>query len=334
MPFVIPYFIPHQGCPHHCLFCDQRAITGTFSEQNLTVEEIGATIEQWLSYRRAPVKAQVAFYGGSFTCLDEQLQAVMLEAVSPWIAAGEVSGIRLSTRPDCIDRRCCDMLRHYGVETVELGVQSLDNRVLAAARRGHTVEDCETAMRLLGGNGFRLGIQLMPGLPLEDRASFRRTVKKAITMEPSFVRLYPTVVVKGSGLAEMYESGGYRPLSLDMAVILTAWARKIFTGAGIDVVRMGLQHSASLEKSILTGPYHSAFGELVLARQWFGRIQRLLSRYPGRTLQLRISTKDRSAFYGVKNSNRERWRTRGLEKRMKVVFDNTLERGRVKYVVC
>ncbi len=334
MPFVIPYFIPHQGCPHHCLFCNQRAISGKPSGRSRAVEEIGATIEQWLSYRRTGVKAQVAFYGGSFTCLDDKLQIAMLEAVKPWIAAGEVSGIRLSTRPDCIDDHCCEMLGRYGVETVELGVQSLDDRVLAAAGRGHTAGDCETAMRLLGGRGFRLGVQLMPGLPLENRASFRRTVKRAIAMEPSFVRIYPTVVVKDSELAELYESGGYRPLSLDMAVILTAWANRVFTEAGIGVVRMGLQHSASLEKSILAGPYHSAFGELVLARQWFGRIRRLLSRYPGRTLQLRISTRDRSAFYGLNNSNRQRWRVRGLEKRMKVVFDNTMERGRVKHVVC
>ncbi len=334
MPFVIPYFIPHQGCPHQCLFCNQRSITGKGDSLAAVEQDIENTISLWLHYRRMDRETQFAFYGGSFTCLSEKLQTAMLKAVQPWLRNKEINLIRLSTRPDCIDSGSAEFLRRYGVGVVELGVQSLDDKVLAAALRGHNADDCAAAVHHLDGGTFQIGIQLMPGLPGESRASFFRTVRQTIALRPSFVRIYPTVVVEHSGLAEQYKKGEFEPLSLGMATVLVSRARHLFEDAGIGVVRMGLQHSTMLEKNVLAGPYHPAFGELVLARQWLGRVRYVMSRYPGKRLRITISDKDISCFNGIKRANRVRLQELGLEERLEIMVDKTMARGRMQYVVC
>ncbi len=334
MPFVIPYFIPHQGCPHQCLFCNQRSITGTGESFAVVEQDIENTISRWLPYRGTSRETQFAFYGGSFTCLPEKQQTAMLETVRPWLRNREINLIRLSTRPDCINGDTREFLRQYGVGVVELGVQSLDDKVLAAALRGHSADDCVAAVNHLAGGGFQVGIQLMPGLPRESRASFFRTVRQTIAMRPSFVRIYPTVVIEHSGLAEQYKKGEFKPLSLGMAIVLVSRAKRLFADAGIGVVRMGLQHSATLEKNLLAGPYHPAFGELVLARQWLGRIRYVMSRHPGERLRITISDKDISCFNGIKRANRVRLRQLGLEDRLEIMVDKNMERGRMQYVVC
>lgn len=338
MAFVIPFFIPHQGCPHQCLFCNQQSITGRELSSPASRRDIDAVISRWLAYgkpddRGRPAAVQFAFYGGSFTCLPKGHQTAMLEAVAPWVHRGEIETIRLSTRPDCVDATTCGFLRRYGVGCVELGVQSLDDEVLEASRRGHDSNDCHEAMEYIKKSGLRAGIQLMPGLPGETRHSFRRTVEQTIALAPSFVRLYPVLVVQNSGLALRYNDGGYTPLSLEMAVVLTAWARSRLLDAGIPVVRMGLQPSASLEKSVLAGPYHPAFGELVMARQWLHATRKVLAAHPGKKIQLTIAERDLSCFNGVGRVNRTRLRHLGLEQRLEVVVDNNLERGSMHYVV-
>lgn len=338
MTLVIPYFIPHQGCPHQCLFCNQQSITGKDLCSPVSRRDIDAVISRWLAYgkpddRGRPAAAQFAFYGGSFTCLPKDQQIAMLEAVAPWVHSGQIETIRLSTRPDCVDAATCGFLNQYGVGCVELGVQSLDDDVLEASRRGHDSGDCHVAMEHIKKSGMQAGVQLMPGLPGETRHSFKRTIEQTIALSPSFVRLYPVLVVQNSGLALRYNEGGYTPLSLEMAVVLTAWARKRLGDAGIPVVRMGLQPSASLEKSVLAGPYHPAFGELVLARQWLKTIRKVLTAHPGKKIQLTIAERDLSCFNGAGKANRKRLRLLGLEQRLKVVVDNTMERGSMHYVV-
>ena len=333
MPFVIPYFIAHQGCPHQCLFCNQQAITGEkFSYADIR-GDITRVIKQWFSYRKKEVATHFAFYGGSFTCLPVNIQHIMLEAVSPWIRAGDIDLIRLSTRPDCIDSHTCNLLLEHGVGIVELGIQSLDDKVLAASRRGHDSTDCFKAVDALKNSGFQIGIQLMPGLPVETRYSFMKTVQKAIALKPHFVRIYPVVVVRSSGLAEQYTRNEYTPLSLGKAIVLTAWARRRFLDNNIRVIRMGLQPSKSLQKNVIAGPYHPAFGEMVMAREWFKRTRKLLFENTEKTIQLTISDRDLSCFNGVNKVNRIRFEELGMAERIEVVVDKNMQRGSMHYVV-
>lgn len=334
MPFVIPYFLAHQGCPHQCLFCNQQAITGEkFSDADIR-GDITTAIEQWLAYRKQKGPTHFAFYGGSFTCLPLEKQRLMLETVSPWINNGDIDLVRLSTRPDCIDQSTCKLLKEHGVGIVELGVQSLDDKVLRASRRGHDSKDCNGAVEVLKNSGFQVGVQLMPGLPEETRYSFMQTVQKAIALKPDFVRIYPVVVVRRSGLAEKYARNEYTPLTLSMAIVLTAWARRRFLDNDIRVVRMGLQPSESLQQNVVAGPYHPAFGEMVMAREWFKRTRRILAENREKNIQLTISARDLSCFHGVNKANKLRFEELGLAKRLEVAVDKNLQRGSMRYVVC
>ena len=331
-PLVIPVFIPHQGCPHQCLFCNQNSITGR--EAGAEVVEIKQTITAWLARAHGRTGVQVAFYGGSFTCLPRGRQDELLGAVQPFLARGDVHCIRLSTRPDCLDAEICTFLKERGVAIVELGVQSLDDIVLRQSQRGHTARDCGLAVGLLQEAGIEVGIQLMPGLPGENGPSFFKGVREAVGLAPAFVRLYPVLVVNHSGLAEMYRLGNYRPLSMNRAVALCRRAREMFVLAGIRVVRIGLQPSASLEKELLAGPYHPAFGELVAARDWFRRTRTLLACCPADCrLTITIPLRDLSAFVGQKRMNITRLAQLGLADRLVIETKKEMKRGTLTYVV-
>ncbi|MBU1138890.1 MAG: radical SAM protein [Proteobacteria bacterium] len=334
MTLVIPVFIPHQGCPCHCLFCNQLSISGKGEQEADGVTQVRQTIAEWLGYSRCHSEVQVAFYGGSFTCLPPARQEELLGAVQPFLRTGEVASIRLSTRPDCVDEKACEFLLENGVRTVELGVQSLDDRVLLASQRGHSSEDSVRAARILKELGMELGIQLMPGLPGETSISFLGTLRQVVELGPAFVRLYPTLVINGSGLAEQYRRGVYRPMTMNRAIALCRRAKEMLDQAGITIIRMGLQASTSLEKELLAGPYHPSFGELVAARHWFRRVRRLLASCPPESrFRLHISDRDLSAFVGPKRINMKRLQELGLEGRMEVKTDKTMQRGTMKYVI-
>lgn len=334
MTLVIPIFIPHQGCPQHCLFCNQVSISGTRPQKEDDALLVERVVTEWLGFSQHRSSVQVAFYGGSFTCLPEKRQKMLLDAVQPFLERGAVNSIRLSTRPDCMDGEVCDFLLSHGVKTVELGVQSLDDRVLMAAERGHTSEDSLQAMRIVKKKGLELGVQLMPGLPLENTLSFLGTLHRVIAYKPDFVRLYPTLVISGSGLAQEYHEGKYQPMSMNRAVALCCTAKERLDLAGIRVMRMGLQASDSLERELVDGPYHPSFGEFVAARHWFKRVRLLLAGCPlGKRLHLRISHRDVSAFVGPKRANIKRLQALGLEERLQFTTDKTLKRGTMHYVI-
>jgi histone acetyltransferase (RNA polymerase elongator complex component) len=332
-PLVIPIFIPHKGCPHQCLFCNQNSITGQGSAQD-PGSEIEETVRSWLAGARPGRRVQVAFYGGSFTCLPVDRQEQLLGVVRPHLQSGMVHGIRLSTRPDCVDAGICAFLKERGVETVELGVQSLDDAVLERSRRGHSAEDCRRAVMLLQEAAIEVGIQLMPGLPGEGTVSFFRGVRQVIALSPAFVRLYPVLVVDNSALAESFRLGQYRPLSLNKAVAMSRRAKEMFVRAGIRVVRIGLQPTPSLELTLVAGPYHPAFGELVAARDWLRRIRGLFAVIPvAGTLTVRISPRDLSAFLGPRRSNMKRLAELGLAGRLVIETRKEMKRGTLTYVV-
>lgn len=333
MVLVIPVFIPHRGCPHDCLFCNQQKISGCNRSSRSTLP-VAATIEKWLTRKGDRKQVQVAFYGGSFTCMDYEQQAELLGAVQPYIDRGEVDIIRLSTRPDCIDSSIIELLQKNRVRVVELGVQSFTEEVLRQSRRGHTATQSQEAFTLLRSAGMKVGIQLMPGLPGETTGSFIRTVDTVSKLAPDFVRLYPALVVQDSGLEQLYHAGNYRPLSLNRALALTARCCQKFEACGIDVVRMGLQPTESLVKSVVAGPYHPAFGELVRSRLWFRRIRAELARLaPAQRLGIYISHRDMSAVVGRKRCNIQRLEELGFSGRFRIMVDKSMERRSIRYVV-
>ena len=331
---VIPIFIAHQGCPHRCLFCDQNTITGPAESEDrpVTNEIVKETMEQWLSRPRKENKneVQVAFYGGSFTGLSRERQKELLSVVKPYIADGQVSSIRISTRPDYIDEKSISLLQEYSVAIVELGIQSLDPSVLKASARGHSVEQSESAIHLLKEKGFTVGAQLMCGLPGDTTRKLMATTTKVAAFAPDFVRIYPALIIKGSGLEKIYRDGNYKPLSLLKAVALTSRMKTIFDEHHIRVVRMGLQPSQELERKVVAGPYHPAFGEQVISRTLFKQARKLLRQ----TMQngkkcLSIAAADESAFRGPKNINMKRLAALGLLDGIELVLDKDQPRNSV-----
>jgi len=334
MLLVIPIFIPHRGCPHDCLFCNQQKISGYDRDSSAKVSA-SVIIDQWLERNKSRDKVQVAFFGGSFTCLPEGEQRELLSEAQSYIEDDKVDTIRISTRPDCINPAICDLLKEYNVGVVELGAQSMSDNVLLNSLRGHTSDHVRNALRLLRNFEIQIGLQLMPGLPGETSASFLRGIDEVITLKPDFVRLYPALVVKDSGLEKMHSTQLYRPLSLNKAIALTARCYQKLTEAGIEVVRMGLQPSESLEKSVIAGPYHPAFGELVQTRLWLKKIRaKLVQLGPQQKLQIHVSHRDISAVVGMKKRNTTRLGELGFLGRFKIFPDKNMPRGSIRYVVC
>ena len=273
-PLVIPFFIPHQGCPHLCVFCNQRLIakqtsgTHTFDSE---AERLSDVIQTYLQFKKNRDQVELAFFGGNFLGLETSRILALLRAVQPWIRQGRIHSIRCSTRPDTVTGRVLDLARPFGLETVELGVQSMDDHVLTLAERGHTREDTRKALALLKDNGLKTGVQVMVGLPGDNDFGAVRTAQTLAKLEPDFARIYPLLVLEGSRLAQWYRSGRYVPLSLDQAVDQTKKMVTIFKHAGVSVARIGLQATEMMEDTgqMIAGPWHPAFGHLVLSALMF-----------------------------------------------------------------
>ncbi len=302
---IIPFFIPHSGCPHQCVFCNQKNITG--QTKPVAPLAIPQKITEYLAISSSDNPAHVAFYGGSFTALPFETQRAYLNAVQPFIHTGQIAGIRLSTRPDCITNEILALLKEYRVTTIELGVQSMDDVVLARSGRGHTATDTVNAVSLIKSDGFRIGLQLMPGLPGDSADSFIRTIDTVIALKPDFVRIYPALVIKDTPLEDLYASARYMPLSLHDAVALCREALERFELAGIDVIRIGLQPTEELEKpgTIITGPYHPAFRQLVESSILLDKMRCAVRNCTGKTgrVTFQVNPKDLSAAIGQKRSN-------------------------------
>jgi len=261
---IIPIFIPHLGCPHSCVFCDQNAITAR--KQPVSEKEITDTIEQWLSTieGRGLDKVEISFYGGSFTAIPLELQTKYLEIGYRYVRAGRVNSLHLSTRPDYIDDEILTNLKKYEVGAVELGVQSFDDEVLEKSQRGHTADAVFDACRLISEYGFDLGIQLMVGLPGDTKEKDIRSAEITAGLRPSLARIYPTVVLKGTALAEMMAAGEYTPPGVEKAADITKDMYRILSAADIEIMRVGLKSTDLITPGTdLGGTYHPAFRQLV-----------------------------------------------------------------------
>ena len=271
---IIPVFVPHLGCKHACVFCNQRRISGE------TVPATAQTVREAIrGAERLPRsgKRELAFYGGSFTAIPEQYQTELLAAAKEALDAGQIDAIRLSTRPDAIDEAVLSMLTAYGVETVELGAQSLDDSVLLASGRGHTAEDVFRASRMLKASGFRLILQMMTGLPGDTPGRCVETARRIIKCRPDGVRIYPTVIVKDTELYDRWLRGDYREHTVEDAVSICARIVPLFERAGIPVIRLGLNPTEELSGgAAVAGAYHPALGELVKSRILLNKADKLL----------------------------------------------------------
>lgn len=262
---IIPFFVPHRGCPHQCIFCNQRTVSGR--DDIIQPESILPMVETYLKTAPAGVRAEIAFFGGSFTGIDLDEQIALLTEAQKALSKGLISGVRASTRPDYIDDSVCERLKSFGVSTIELGIQSFSDDVLEKSGRGHTSQDSINALGTLRRNGLESVIQLLPGLPGDSPEQSIQSAKIAADIHPSGVRIYPAIVLEHTELADLFTEGKYHPLKMENAVELCARMTEIFTAADVPVIKTGL-HPFSETKSakILAGPYHPAFGFFVKAR--------------------------------------------------------------------
>ena len=272
--YIIPIFVPHLGCPHQCTFCNQKEISG--QTKQVTANDVKETIEYYLKNFKDDSKyVEVAFYGGSFTAIDERKQNELLEAANEFIKQGRVNSIRLSTRPDYIDKSILKRLKKYNVKTIELGVQSANDYILANCQRGHTFEDVKKASKLIRLYGFTLGHQMMIGLPESTKLDEINTAKALIKLKPKIVRIYPVLVIKNTPLAKEYEQGEYIPLTVEQAVDRAKDIMQLFNNAKIEVIRIGLQNTEEItdpseeSSQVIAGPYHPAFRQLVESGMWY-----------------------------------------------------------------
>ena len=295
-PFIVPVFLPHAGCPHRCVFCNQHAITRAPSDLP-SESELESGIVQFLNYTlKRHSTIQIAFFGGNFLGLDIAAVETFLKLAQRFVQDGRVDGIRFSTRPDTIDRKRLDALAGYPVRTVELGVQSMVDDVLRRSRRGHTAAQTFAAVKLLKAEGYAVGLQMMVGLPGDTGDRALETAHRLVDLQPDFVRIYPTAVLKGSLLAAWYRAGRFRPLSLESAVELVKAIYVIFYRHDIPVVRMGLQAAGDMvdADAVLAGPCHPAFGHLVHAALFLEMARRLLSHREVRAPTVTLKTHPRS----------------------------------------
>ena len=305
--FNIPIFIPHMGCPNQCVFCNQRSISGCTSFQR---EDVAPQIERALATLPHGSDVEIAFFGGSFTGIDRALMIDLLECAEGYVKRGDVSSIRLSTRPDYISKEILEILSRYSVRVIELGLQSMNDRVLISSQRGHTAQDARNACRMVREAGFTLVGQMMIGLPESSLEDELETAREIVRMGASYARIYPTVVFYNTPLCDMAKAGGYQPLSLDGAVSRSAAVLRVFCEHGVPCIRIGLcaGEDFSSHDKVFAGPNHAALGEMVWAELYYEKLTGALSQRNllGHDVVLHLPMSEVSKYVGQHRANIER----------------------------
>ena len=295
--YIIPIFVPHLGCPNDCTFCNQKSISGQTKE--VKGKDVENTIEQYLkSFKNKESYKEVAFFGGSFTGIKKEKQEELLKAAYEYIKNKKIDSIRLSTRPDYIDKEELKMLKKYGVKTIELGVQSTNDYILKKCRRGHTYEDVKKASKLIRRFGFELGHQMMIGLPESTKLDELNTARDLAKLKPKIVRLYPVLVIKNTELEKEYLNKEYEPITILQAVERCKELYYFFNRKKISVIRMGLQTTDLIcnpknEKSeVVAGPYHEAFGQLVEDSIWYDSMLEKIKKFNIKVKEIEIKVNE------------------------------------------
>ena len=311
----ISIFVPHAGCPHKCSFCDQHSISGTAFRPD--GEYVRRVCGEALERIKQPEETEIAFFGGSFTAVDRDYMTELLTAAAEFIGEGMISGIRISTRPDHIDQEILSLLKEYGVTAIELGAQSLDDRVLELNERGHSAADVVNASRLIKENGFELGLQMMIGLYGSTVSAEYATAGKIAEIRPDTVRIYPVVILKNTRLGQLFQSGEYRTFEFGKAVEMTADFIQIFEREGIRVIKVGLHASELVERDMLGGFYHPAFRELCESVIYRKLIESELDKYDSVTYaEFLVPEKNLSKALGQKKSNISLFKARNITLRL------------------
>ncbi len=296
----IPIFIPHLGCPHDCAFCSQRSVTNVQAAPS--PESVAFSVEAQLA-TRGTRQAEIAFFGGSFTGIPRPMQAAYLSAVQPFLKRGEAESIRISTRPDFIDRETVSFLKSYGVKTVELGAQSMSDKVLLATRRGHTAAETVKAASLIREGGLRLGLQMMTGLPASTAEDEAETARQFVALGAEDARIYPTVVFYDTALYTWLCQGTYTPPSMEETVERAAACLSILENGGVQVIRIGLQETETLGGRAAGGAYHPAMGELVRSRLWQNRLEAAVKKLASTEITVFCEERLISPVVGQKRKN-------------------------------
>lgn len=304
---IIPVFIMNSGCPHRCIFCNQKITAGNFPHK-ITKEFFDKEIFSYLTWNKNKSrKVEIAFYGGSFTGVDPDYQEDLLSWAYSFIRRGIVNSLRISTRPDYISANNLHLLKKYNVTTIEIGAQSFVDEVLLSARRGHNAASIVKALTILKDNGFRTGLHLMTGLPKDTKDGFIYSLDETIELKPDIVRIHPVVVLRDTTLAKLFQEGKYKPPELSEAVESCRIAWEKLSKAGIRIIRIGLHLTPEMLKdgSVLAGPIHPAFGNLVLSSVFYNNTLMLLEKVATTSEELCfvISNRDVSNFRGLNNIN-------------------------------
>ncbi len=308
--YIIPIFVPNLGCPNECTFCNQKKISG--QQTNVTETDVTETIEYYLkNFKDESKYIEVAFFGGSFTGIDIEIQKKLLEAANKFIQNGKVGSIRISTRPDYINKDILKILKRYHVKTIELGVQSSNDYILRRSKRNHTFEDVIKASKLIRRYGFKLGHQMMIGLPESTELDEINTAKDLIKLKPKMIRIYPVLVIKGTELEYEYREGEYKPLTIEQAVERAKEVTYLFRKKKIDVIRVGLQNTEEITdpnqdgSEVVAGPYHPAFRQLVEADMWYDSIAERIRHINTKVkeVEIAVNNEDVNNVVGHKREN-------------------------------
>lgn len=327
--YIIPVFVPDEGCPHRCVFCNQSRITG--NEELMNVEIAKKTIDEHLeTIDRKNAVVEISFFGGTFTAIKEERQISLLALAKEYKDKGIVDYIHLSTRPDAINEHILSYLKDYGVNIIELGVQSLNEEVLKASGRGHSIESVYKASKLIKEWGFTLGHQLMLGLPKDTFERDRESLRKSLEMKPDIARLYPALVIKDTPMEVMYNSGRYIPYTLEEAVEISLELLKGYEENNVKVIRVGLQptENINLGRDVIAGPFHAAFRELVESKYINDKIYDIIKNQT-EEVTIEVSYRDVSKLYANKKVYFNGMKSKLENVNIKVKVSDTIEKGKL-----
>lgn len=335
--YIIPIFVPHLGCPNNCIFCNQKIISGETKE--ITPDDVKKTVEFYLdSFKEKNKYTEIAFFGGSFTGIEIEKQEALLKAAFEFIKAKKVNSIRVSTRPDYIDKEKLKLLKKYGVKTIELGVQSTNDYILRRCKRNHTFADVKKASRLIRWYGFTLGHQMMVGLPESTVLDELRTAKDLAKLKPKIMRIYPVLVLRGTELEKEMLEGTYTPLSVEQAVERSKELCYFFAKKKINVIRVGLQSTDTISdisknenSEVVAGPYHETFRQLVESSINYDTIVKKIKSYNVKVRQVEIITSPDNVnnVVGYKRENIEKLRE-FYDVDAKVKQDKKMKNGKIQ----
>jgi len=321
---ILPFFVPHLGCPNACVFCNQHSITG--QKTAITGETVLREAREYLSQLQKTTQPQLAYYGGSFTAIERSLQRELLDAAQILFEGGLISGIRISTRPDAISWEILNFLLQYPVAVIELGAQSMSDEVLLQSKRGHRAQDTKRAARLIKKRGISCILQMMAGLPGDSKTETLHTARRLAALKPDGVRIYPAAVLRHTELFSLWQAGLYEPLTLEQAVDVTADCLALFVKRSIPVIRMGLNPSDELAAEVAAGVYHESFGELVYTRCYKRAAEALLRKEKDTAdVTLYVPKRHTSKVVGHRGSGKIALQETFSIKRLRILEDASLK---------